>query len=108
MSFWGTAQLPAAFLVICLPSVPKLINYIRTKPWCVRLETSLRSKFKVPVKKVPTSRKITTIGGGPKGNHKGTVVSDVEFRDLMATGGTTQSKHSQVVSAMRISPGDEA
>ncbi|KAK7937185.1 uncharacterized protein PG986_014053 [Apiospora aurea] len=34
MSFWGTAQIPAAFLVVCLPSVPKVIKYARSKP-CV-------------------------------------------------------------------------
>ncbi|KAK7908916.1 hypothetical protein PG985_014794 [Apiospora marii] len=96
MSFWGTAQLPAAFLVVCLPSVPKVFNHVRTKPWCARLETWLRPAAKVPAEKAPTARQIVTIGGGANGQQKATVVSDAEFRDLMATDRTSVSTTSHV------------
>lgn len=108
MSFWGTAQIPAAFLVICLPSVPKVINYARTKPWCARLETSLRSALRVSTEKVTTTKQIVTIGGGPKRNQKATVVSDVEFRDLMASDGMSLSSTSHVNTVGRGNFRDEA
>ncbi|KAK6958411.1 hypothetical protein Daesc_001211 [Daldinia eschscholtzii] len=86
ISIWGTAQLPTGFLIICLPSVPKLLNHLRSKPWAVRLETSLRSLSRQSTKKAPQMRtNILTIGGGGNNNLKQTVVSDVEFRELMAT-----------------------
>ncbi|OTB15834.1 hypothetical protein K445DRAFT_300598 [Daldinia sp. EC12] len=86
ISIWGTAQIPTGFLIICLPSVPKLLNHLRSKPWAVRLETSLRSLSRQSTKKAPQMRtNILTIGGGGNKNLKQTVVSDVEFRELMAT-----------------------
>jgi hypothetical protein len=98
LSFWGTAQIPAGFLIICLPSVPKTINYIRAKPWCTKLQMSLRSMLQVPTESVRASTRIITIGGGDKRNLKGTVVSDVEFRELMADDATS------VASTTRTNP----
>lgn len=108
MSFWGTAQLPAGFLVTCLPGIPKVVNYARTKPWCLRLETSLRSVLKVSTEKVHTTRQIVTIGGGPKKNHKGTVVSDLEFRDLVASDQMSLSSTSHINTVARGNFRDEA
>lgn len=108
MSFWGTAQLPAGFLVTCLPGIPKVVNYARTKPWCIRLETSLRSVLKVPSEKVHTNRQIITIGGGAKKNQKAAIVSDVEFRDLMGTDQMSLSSTSHVNTVARSNFRDEA
>ncbi|XXG96265.1 hypothetical protein Hte_002546 [Hypoxylon texense] len=87
MSFWGTAQVPAGFLVTCLPSVPKVLNHTRAMSRITGLETSPRSIFRVSKKKVQSTTQIITIGGGPKRDQKATVVSDAEFRDLVATDG---------------------
>ncbi|KAI1804891.1 hypothetical protein F4811DRAFT_518068 [Daldinia bambusicola] len=91
ISFWGTAQIPTGFLIICLPSVPKFVNHIRTKPWAIRFETSFRLLSKQTIEKVQISTHMPTIGGGGKKNVKQTVVSDVEFRELMATDSTLTS-----------------
>ncbi|KAH9900374.1 hypothetical protein F4778DRAFT_738671 [Xylariomycetidae sp. FL2044] len=102
MSFWGTAQLPAAFLVICVPSVPRVINYARSKPWCARFEYSIRSALGLSTEKGRSTTQIVTIGGGPKQNHLATVVSDVEFRSLMATDAISLSSISHIDPASQV------
>ncbi|GAW24965.1 hypothetical protein ANO14919_145620 [Xylariales sp. No.14919] len=86
MSFWGTAQIPTGFLITCLPTLPKVIKHIRNKPWCVRLEESIRTKLHISTgqSQKPAAVKIVTIGGGGAQKQKATVVSDIEFRELVA------------------------
>lgn len=86
ISIWGCVELPAGFLIACLPSVPKTVNHVSTKTWCMQLEMSLRSPFHLASEQLTqmSERRVTSIGGHGKRDKKGTVVSDVEFRDLVA------------------------
>ncbi|CAO2654473.1 Nn.00g112060.m01.CDS01 [Neocucurbitaria sp. VM-36] len=87
ISFWGTAQIPAGFFIVCLPSLPKAVNHFRGKPWFLHFEASLRSVLHLsPPKSQPDSApRVVTIGGGGQENLKRTVISDVEFRELILT-----------------------
>jgi hypothetical protein len=86
ISFWGTAQIPAGFLVVCLPSVPKAINHLRVKPWFLRVEMSIRSRLHLSTPQTgdtSTPRLPTIGGGGPKRGGRAMMVSDIEFDSLV-------------------------
>ncbi|KAH8730008.1 hypothetical protein GQ44DRAFT_673671 [Phaeosphaeriaceae sp. PMI808] len=91
ISYWGTAQIPAGFFIVCLPSLPKAINHFRGKPWFLSLETSIRSMLHLspPKSNQASEPRAPTIGGGNQREVKGTVVSDVEFYDLMNSRGSS-------------------
>ncbi|KAF2449083.1 hypothetical protein P171DRAFT_516866 [Karstenula rhodostoma CBS 690.94] len=89
ISFWGTAQIPAGFLIVCLPSVPKFVNHMRGKPFFMRIETSIRSRLHLTAPKshhVASGQNIATIGGGGAAQQKKgdkAVISDIEFHSLV-------------------------
>jgi hypothetical protein len=108
LSFWGTAQFPAGFLVICLPSLPRVIAWLRTKEWFTRLESSMWSALSRSMTGVRTITQIVTIGGGPRRQQRTTVVTDAEFQDLMATDGKSVHSHNQMtqISTNEARPSD--
>ncbi|KAI1813012.1 hypothetical protein GGS20DRAFT_555431 [Poronia punctata] len=90
---WGTAQIPAGFLIVCLPSAAQLTRHIRMTRWCVRFEEAIREKLNISSKRTQNTRTpvVGTFGGGGGGggigrkiNPTASVISDIEFRELMA------------------------
>jgi hypothetical protein len=100
MNMWAVAQIGAGFLIICLPSMPKFFNYLRSTRWCVItvnywrlvLSTSVRDAECVKVR--PDN--VATIGGGCGHDVKRAVISDREYHDLVNTEKTTTSSRNQM------------
>jgi hypothetical protein len=94
MSFWGTAQIPTGFLIICLPSVPRAVQHFGGQSWFLRLESGVRSLLHVSPPKCERQSgnvgrgRVPTIGGGA--GAKRPVVSDIESESLVdsKSGGT--------------------